>query len=111
MDDLYYRGLVDYTVVFARSRAAREAQLRAHYGAPKGARRPSESDRDPPGGTLYRVYGPFFVVVGNDDAFELSWYRRTPDWAVPAPDAAARERYVRAPQDMVRQVGIWRGIR
>lgn len=95
MDDLYHRGLVDYTVYFARGRAAREAQLRARHGAPRGARRPSESDRDPRSGTLYRVYGPFFVVMGDEDAFELSWYRRTPDWAVPAPDAAARERYVR----------------
>jgi hypothetical protein len=76
-DDLARRRLREYCVFFASGQDECEAALRTLHGAPQ---RVGERIR----------YARFFLNVGAGGRFNLEWYAREPDWAMPPPDPEQR---------------------
>jgi hypothetical protein len=71
--------LLSYTVGLTVDASACRARLEQRFGAPG---RVKHDDRE------YSRFGPFFLYSRAGDSFSLSWYARTPDWAVRADDDA-----------------------
>ncbi len=70
----------DFIATLAVPAAVLDAALEKKHGKPRVL-------------TAHRQYGPFFVGGSpNDGTCTLAWYEKTPDWAIPAPPFAIRER-------------------
>jgi hypothetical protein len=72
--------------------AEAEQILRAHFGAPRTVR---------DGDTTYDAFHPFYVarLAATPDRFRLAWFAEVPRFAIPAPDAGVRERWLRGLRD------------
>jgi hypothetical protein len=86
MADVRQRSLQEFRVQLRSDWEACEARLRERHGAPTTVTT---------GSLTYLRSGPFFVLPLAGGAFSLTFFERTPDWALPKPDEDDRTGFLR----------------